>query len=58
MSRSPITLTIPEPLVEQLDTIAEKEYRSRSSLASQLLAEGLAARNARRDVEEAQESRA
>jgi metal-responsive CopG/Arc/MetJ family transcriptional regulator len=46
MSRAPITLTIPEPLVEQLDTIAEKEYRSRSSLASQLLAEGLERRNA------------
>jgi len=41
MSKLAITLTVPPELVEELDTRAEAQYRSRSSLASQLIAEGL-----------------
>jgi len=40
MSRVVIAVTVPPELAEKLDAVAESEYRSRSSLASQLIAQG------------------
>jgi len=45
MSREVVTVTIPSEVVEKLDAVAESEYRSRSSLVTQLIAQGLATRN-------------
>ena len=45
MSREVVTVTIPSEVVEKLDAVAESEYRSRSSLVTQLIAKGLASHN-------------
>jgi len=45
MSKAIVSITVPAELVAQLDARAESEYRSRSSLATQLIARGLAERN-------------
>jgi len=52
MSREPVTITIPSELVERLDARAESEYRSRSSLATQLIAQGLSTSNSESQQEQ------
>jgi len=49
MSRVVIAVTVPPELAEKLDAQAESEYRSRSSLASQLIARGLEERNSKEE---------
>ena len=41
MSREPVTMTLPSEVIEQLDAEAQSQFRSRSSLATQLIAQGL-----------------
>lgn len=41
MTKQIVSFTIPTAVVERLDAVAESEFRSRSSMATALIAKGL-----------------